>query len=299
MSLPCPVPYCDRVMPGHLRVCAACEARLIRDLAAIPALAIELDITLTRQARTGSGGTGRAEAGEEVDGRTGLAVRRAPLPWIEAAAEARDVLKSALVGWWRELAGEGVGPYCEAACEHPSCEWVHLGRVPDDTLAGIATWLARHVARLLAHPAAEEVVDEITTAVARARHAIDRAADRIYAGPCDACGLDLYARPDALTVACACIDATGRRRVYDVAARRAWMFDQVIDMIGNASWVASVSTMLGSPVSPSTVRTWGGRGRLTVRGYGPPLNPGADPHPLYRVGDVVERVARHAKERAS
>ncbi|GIH91965.1 hypothetical protein ACFFMN_33845 [Planobispora siamensis] len=297
-SLPCPVPYCDRLMPAHLHVCGACEARLIRDLAAAPDLADELDVTLTRQARTGASGA-RADA-DELDLHTGLAVRRAPLPWVEAAAEARDILKSALVGWWRELEGDGIGPYC-GACEHPSCEWVHLGRTPDDSIAGIAAWLARHVARLVAHPAAEEAVDELAVAVATARHAIDRAADRIYAGPCDACGLDLYARPGAATVACACVDATGRRRVYDVAARRGWMLDQVSEMIGNASWVASVSTALGYVVSPSTVRTWGGRGRLTIRGHSAPLNAGADPHPLYRVGDVIERVRQHAatKEKAS
>jgi hypothetical protein len=273
-------------MPGHLKVCGACEARLIRDLAAIPELAAELDITLTRQAKTGGGG-GQADVDEPG---VGLAVRRAPLPWIEAAADARDVLKSALVGWWRELAGDALGPIC-AACEHPSCEWVHLGRVPDDTLAGIARWLGRHTARLVGHAAAEEAVDEITTAVAKARHAVDRAADRIYAGPCDECGRDLYAKPDAITVACSCIDDNGQRTRYEVTERRNRMLSQVEDQLAHSVAMSSLLGLLGVRVPAPTIRYFAQKGRITEKGRD------KNNRPLYRLGDV-RKVANERKKEA-
>lgn len=277
MTLPCPVGACDRVMPGNLRVCRACSARLIRDLADVPSLGVNLEISLTRQARIGDRGAGRS--------------KETPIPWVQEAREAGDVLKSALVGWHRALA-QGAplvsGPLCaEYDCDHPSCEWAHLRRTPPaNTPAGLSAWLLRHRARLLRHPAVEEAVDEICDAVAQARIVVDRPADRIYAGPCAECDRDLYAQVGSSIVSCAC------GAVYGVTARREWMRREVEGLIGDSVWVAGVVTALGYPVSSSTIREWKRRGRITPRSYAPSLNPGAEPRPLYRVGDVIERITR-------
>ena len=277
MTLPCPVPTCDRVMPGNHRVCRACSAHLLRDLADIPSLGINLEISYARQSRIGDRSASRR--------------KETPIPWVQEAREAGDVLKSALVGWHRTLA-QGAplvsGPLCPTDdCQHPSCEWAHLRRTPPaDTLTGLSRWLLRHRARLLRHPAVEEAVDEICDAVAQARGVVDRPADRIYAGPCDQCDRDLYAQLGSSIVACAC------GAIYGVGVRRDWMLGEVREMLGTAAWVALAATALGYQVASATIREWKRRGRITPRSYAPPVNPGAEPHPLYRVGDIIDRVTR-------
>lgn len=275
MSLPCPTPGCTRTMPGHLYACRACSTRLIRDLADVPSLASNLDTALARQSRIGERGGPR---GTET-----------ALPWDQRAAEASAVLRSALVGWVRVLlvdADRPPGPVCRA-CHHPSCAWIDATTSPADTMPELAHWLLRQRARLLAHPAVPEAVDEITDAVRQARRAIDLPPGRIYAGPCNQCGADLLAKPGHSQVIChAC------HLEYDVDSRQEWMRAQVDGLLGSSSWVAAVATTLGVPVSASLIRLWAKRGKLSSRGSAPPLNPGGEPRALYRVSDVIT-VATH------
>lgn len=270
MSRPCPVPSCTRTMPGHHTVCRACSAGLLRDLADVPSLDIHLDLTLTRQARLGTPGGGRG-------GETAL-------PWDQRARDARDVLRSALVGWVRALQAdeERSGPACRA-CEHPSCAWIDATRTPADTLPALARWLIRQRRGLFAHPAVEEAVDELGDAVRQARRAIDRPADRIYAGPCNECGADLLARLGAREVTCRPCAV-----VYDIEPRLEWMRRETEDLLGNASWVAAAARALGYQVTASQVRGMASRKTITARGRD------AMGHPAYRVGDVIALIAERA-----
>lgn len=287
MSLPCPVPYCDRVMPGHRPVCGACSSRLLRDLADIPDLAADLEIALTRQTRFGGDGGVLTLAPDDVDPEIGLTIRRTPLPWDQRARTAADILKSALMGWHRVLS-EGArrvyGPLC-ADCVHPSCEWADLDREVPDTLTGLSTWLLRHHVRLMRHPAVAEAVDELTDAIRQARRAIDRPAGTWYAGPCVAdteegeCGADLYARHGADTITCTC----GAR--YDTGKRQAWLLDKADDHLGTATEIARALNALHSDLTPSKVRGMAHRGRILARGRDP-LG-----RPTYRVGDVLDLLA--------
>lgn len=246
MSLPCPVPRCDRVMPGHLTVCRACAEGLKRALDHAPSIAAELDITRTRQARLGD------------DHARGP---RHGLPYDERAAEAADALRHVLMRWCRAVADSE--------------------RMPD-TEADMARWLASRRARLLRHPAAAEAVHDLVRAVERARSAIDRAPDRIYAGPCARCQRDLYARLDTTIVSCVCGAA------YGIQARREWMLGEVRQMLGNASWVAAVAAVFGEEVTPAAVRGMANRQRITARGRD------IMGHPIYRVGDVLDVLAARA-----
>lgn len=278
MSLPCPVPHCTRVMPGHLTVCRACSTELLRDLRDVPSLARHLEEAATRQTRLGTGG-GPARDPEQPEDEIGLTIRRAPLPWDERARRAEQALKSTLVGWVHVLQ-HGVlpyeGPVCRA-CEHRSCVYLSLSRGPADTVAGIAAWLIRHRAQLLGRQAAPEAVDTIREAIRNARRVIDRPADRIYAGPCGQCGRDLLARPGARTIVC-----RPCALIYDIEPRRKWMWREVETMLGTAAWVASVAVGLGYDATPAVVRGLAQRLRLFPRGTDQ-LG-----HPLYLVGDVVD-----------
>lgn len=287
MTLPCPVTTCDRPMPGNLRVCRACSARLIRDLADVPDLATHLDIAITRQARIGEPGAGHTELPDPAENEIALTIRKAPLPWDPRVREAADVLKSALVGWKRVLS-EGAplvsGPICPD-CEHPSCEWTDLGRKVPDTLTALSRWLIRHRVRLLRHPATPEAIDELGAAVRQARRAIDLPPGVWYAGPCGAdtgngeCPAGLYARHGAATMRCRTCGAT-----HDVGKREAWLLDQVRDRLGTATEIARALSGFATGLTASKIRGLAYRGRIVSHGDDE-LG-----RPLYRIGDVLRLV---------
>lgn len=266
-SVPCPTSGCTGSMPGHRRVCRGCSTRLIRTLADVPSLDGDLDITRTHQSRIGE--------------HTHAHHAETALPWDQRAAEASSALRSALTGWvWVLSDGAPIvyGPRCRA-CDHPSCEWADLARLPADTLPAIARWLLRHRARFLAHRAVPEAVYGITAAVRQARRVIDLPPDRIYVAPCTQCGRDLYARPAARTTACGVCHLE-----YDVEPQREWMRDQIPDMIGTASWVAVAAAGLGYQITASAIRSMAKRGRITARGRD------AMGHPTYLVRDVLTTI---------
>lgn len=278
MSLPCPVPSCIRVMPGHLRACRACSTELLRDLRDVPSLAHHLELAATRQTRLGTS-SGPAQEVEAHEDEIGLTIRRGPLPWNERARTAQAVLRTVLVGWVRTLQ-HGVhryeGPICRA-CEHRSCTYLSLSYSPADTLPAMATWLIRHRAQLLGRTTAPEAIAGIRDAIHDARRAIDRPADRVYAGPCNTCGADLLASPGARTVVCRPCTL-----IYDIGPRLAWMRKETEDRLGNASWVAAVATSLGYQISAAAVRGLARRGRVIAKGHD------TMGHPTYRVGDVLD-----------
>lgn len=276
MALDCPVAICDRIMPGSARMCGACIAELHRELQAVPDVWADLDLTITRQAKLTSGSVG---------GRT----PEKPLPWNERASEAADHLSVLLLGWARVIVATVTtlhGPVCEA-CTHPSCLYADLGREPFHHPAAVSEWLGRHAAALIAHPAGPVAVEELLLAVRNARCAIDAPPrDLIYAGPCDACQGDLYARPDALTVACRwCYDDDGQRLRYEVSARRAWMLAALDDKELSAPAIARALTSLIRPIKPALLHTWVARQKLVPTGL--------DSHGrmVFRVGDAIDLMA--------
>lgn len=273
MSRPCPVPSCTRTMPGHHTVCRACSTELLRDLRDVPSLARHLEEAATRQVRLGTPGGGPAD-------------REQPVPWDERARTAQHTLRTTLVGWVRALQPGGprtlAGPTC-TTCSHRTCTYMTLFEAPADTLAAMAVWLIRHRAVLLGRHSAPEAVDGIREAIHHVRRTIDRPADRIYAGPCNTCGADLLAKPGASTIAC-----RPCTMVYDIGPRLEWMRKETENLLGSASWVATVATSLGHPVTASAVRGLARRGRVTAKGRD------AMGYPTYRVGDVLDIVTSRA-----
>jgi hypothetical protein len=264
VSISCPIERCDRTMPGTSQICGACTGQLGRALADVPWLAAQLQVSLSRQASRSAGGRSAT----------------VPLPFDERAGEAAWVLRSALVGWVHILAPGVVplSPICHA-CGHLSCELIRLGDWPADTLQAMARWLWHRHDGLSRHPAAVEAHDEITSAVRQAERAIDRRAERWYAGPCD-CGQDMYARPGAIRVTCPDCDSW-----YDVAARRAYLLGAAEDTLAGAALIAQSLTSLGQPVTPERLRQWAHRGRIVPHGTD------LRGRPMYRVGDVITLLA--------
>ncbi|RSN12828.1 hypothetical protein DMB42_11665 [Nonomuraea sp. WAC 01424] len=194
-----------------------------------------------------------------------------------------------LLGWARVLndtVQQLQGPVCRS-CNHPTCVYADLGREPRHQPAHTATWLLRHTDALIRHPAGPDAVEEILTAVRNARWAVDAPPrDLIYAGPCDACDGDLYARPGAARVACRwCRDEEGGRLVYEIEARRRWMLDALEDVELAAPAIARALTSLVRPIKPALLHTWVAREKLF------PAGRDDAGRALFRVGDVIDLMA--------
>lgn len=150
---------------------------------------------------------------------------------------------------------------------------------------------AAHVhdsASIAAHEWAAETLHNLRRASAHATRVIDRPADRTFAGPCDECGRDLYAKPDATTVDCTTCGLT-----YDVRARREWLLRVIDDQLATATEIARALTSLDLPVTSERIWQWRHRDRIEQRGTD------RRGRPMYRVGDVVTLLIEHAEKHSA
>ncbi|MFI7707618.1 hypothetical protein [Nonomuraea sp. NPDC049480] len=264
-------------MPAARRVCPACHSELERDLGDVPSIAHDLQLALARQVRI-----------SDSSGRRG---HERPLPYDQRAGDAAILLHRTIVAWVQELqAGVAImhGPTCETACGHPTCTYITLSTDAGHSTADHARWLLRHLRVMVGRDGSENTrphhaVEQLTNAIRKARHIIDRPLDQVYAGPCDLCGRDMYARPEASRVTCpTCVDEQGHRIGYGVQQRREWMLAEVEEMRLPAVDVARAVTSLARPIKPALLRTWVARRRLV------PVGTNAHGKPLFRVGDVLD-----------
>lgn len=240
---------CDRASHGYY-LCVHCTHALVAEIRRVPALAVQLDATISRQTRTGNGVGVTSRPSER------------PLPVNLTAADIRSDLVGVLATWARDIRDRTGAP----------------GDV--GTLTDAAAFLLAHVSTVRTHPAVDELHDEITDAIARAWRIVDRPAERRFIGPCDECGADLYARPHSAELTCAeCGTA------YDADTRREWLVEQARDQLETASTIArALPGLLGQNITPAMIRGYVHRGRLLSR---PPDSAG---RARFRVGDVIDLV---------
>jgi hypothetical protein len=251
---------CSRPIADGATICVTCAYRLddaIQDVSAYRGLAYDLDIAVTRQAKLGAGGIPQYGGG---GGET-------PVAFNGRASKAADALKNVLSTWARVIAGETGA------------------ELPVDDLARIATWLRPRVGWLRHHEAGAEAWNAILDAVRDARRAVDRRPEKLYAGPCD-CGEDLYAHLDAAYVICHSIEHD-EPLAWPVDERRRWLLASAEDVLATTTEISRALTRYQQPVTPSAIRGYVARKRLTQRGErvenGKTLA-------LYRLGDVLEIV---------
>ena len=219
----CAVDWCDRPV-GDGYVCQHCADRLSRALGDVPALWEELDTVLTKQARYAAAEFRRGERA---------------LPYNPAASELGTALRGILNTWCRLIAEE-------------------RGKdLPEDTPPAVAGWLLNHVTWLRHHLAGAEAVEELTNAISQVRRAVDRPAERIYAGPCADCGGDMYGKPGASSVECRPCGLE-----YDVAGRVEWMRSQVYGRLVTAREGAALLSRFGMPTQQKTIDKWHERKRV-------------------------------------
>ncbi len=240
----CPVTACDRPTHPGWAICRPCSAQLHDALDGIPALQLDLDTTLAGLNGQGGGGSTNAET---------------PLPFDYRASEAGWVLRNTLVGWVRDLEPDHTG--------HPA-----------HTTPAMAAWLVERFGALLVHPAAGEVVEEITAAVAAGWRAVDIPAERVFLGRCPQCHLaDVHAAPGALEVTCRECGATHGVEALRSALRAA-LDDHLVTAVEYAGMLVTLGT--GHEATVHLVDGWAARGRLVVHA-------GA----TYRFGELQCRMA--------
>lgn len=260
MNATCPV--CLRDQDAGL-LCHACTSALERDLGDVPAIVAELDVTLSKQARIGSGGS------------AGLARER--MPMHEGARLAGDYLQNTLTTWARDVSGE---------------RW-H----PDDAFnatTGAAALLLLRIKDVRSHAAVVELVDEVTDAIRQARHAVDRPADRQYLGVCLSefegvtCTEEIWARPGADEVTCKVCGIT-----HEVAERRAWLLNKAKDMIVTPLDASKYLGEIGHiTVGHQRIRNYLDRGRI-------PKRPSADGALRFRLGDLLAVILDDGEKRSA
>lgn len=241
---------CGQPTPESQFVCESCVDQLWHALSGTAELVDELDITLARQRRFEYQTSSARSAVDE-------------LPFDIAAANTLRALRDQL----KQLVNA-----CKAH-DVPSSDY--LPRSPGDTPKSMSAWLLWRLNGIAQQPWAADALD-LVRIVERAQHVIDRPAERMYAGPCDRCGRDLYARKGKLSVTC--VDCSLE---YDLAERRQWLLKLVDDRLATASEIARALTSLAVPVTADRIWQWKHRERITVRGHDQLKRP------LYRVGDVV------------
>lgn len=248
MAEVCTVGSCDYPRSENAWICRNCERALAKQLADIPALLDELDITLCRSDAIGAGNVRRSA--------------EQPLPFKVSAGDTRWLLDTTVTTWARLIAEErGVS-------------------LPANTTAEAAEWLHQHLQAVSMSEAAGEAVDEVAHAVDETYRAIDRPPDLLLAGPCrvEECPAWLYARPGQSRVRCPDCGVT-----HDVHERREWMMTAAGNMRVTASVALSwVRLLTGVVIPKGTWRSWRSRGRLSVAGLD------RQGHERFRFADVHE-----------
>lgn len=289
-------PICGKPIHDNAYLCHACGDTLTKALRHIADLHSELDITLTRQAHITTDNTGGIPEPLQdwPDAEPGVVVQ--PMMFHAGASEVAKALDSTITTWARIILEERdmelppipeppIGPTHPTECKHDSCNVIRW-HMMDSEITHAAKFIAEHVWWIRRHSEAEQAYCDLTAVSLKLEHIIDRAEPRVYAGPCNVCHKDLYARQGAAQVECNPCDL-----IYDMDGRQAWLLDQAEDRLERAFVIARALTDLGSPIHVDRIRKWAQRGRLI-----PHATDGLG-RPLYRIGDVRELLnhdTRHA-----
>lgn len=216
-------PVCGEGVPDGLP-CFNCVNRLLGDLRTIAEL---WPAILERRVRGEAGPIGKG-------GSRGLSAipekRRADI----------DAVRNTLGTWMREFEAD----------------------VPDDVPAW-CEWLVRRVPEMRSHPAADELIQDVSGAWHTVNRLVDIPPDRVLVGICPVCAGDdvewLYAEPGDAQVVCRRCKAAGIDSPYDVAESRRRMLEDAKPYRGTP---VEVSRLVG--VKTKTLRDWMRKGWLAT-----------------------------------
>lgn len=271
---------------GSSALCENCSHSLQIALGDISSHWRDLDTVKGRQTRYGGSGGGRG-------GEKPLPVDARFLGWDADGTRLQEAVKNTIGTWGRavmEDRPEITGPTHDA-CLHVSCSVLRRSHTPRDDVPAVCRYLLGHADWIRTQHWAPEILDELVDVAGQLRRMVDRPADRWFAGPCDICKRDLYAKTGAPSVECKECQVT-----YDVQERRGWLLDQINDQLYTAAELARAVSWLGSePLTPERIRKWAQRKRITA--HGTVMVKGRE-HPTYRVSDAASLLAQDSRPKA-
>jgi hypothetical protein len=248
--------------PTGNRICRTHRDALRKVLAELRTLPLEVELTMTRQSRTG---------GAQV-GSIGDFGRERPMPFDGFSSDVLGELRAVLGCWSGEV-----------TAAHP-----HLRRTGElRTAASVAETAGKllNVLGLFAGlPEAPRGLRELSAVADRARAVIDRRGDRVYLGICSAetadgeCPEDLYALVERHQVTCRSCGAT-----WGVSERRDWLRRALQDAEATAKDIAAgAGEISGVVLNVKTIRSWAAKELVETVGY---TEEGVA---LHKVGEVLE-----------
>lgn len=235
-------------------LCDRCALELAQDIEALPDLIDELETTFTRQAN--------------ITRNHGKTTTHADVIYDLRIAALRD-RAIATLHHWAVTIGDG-----QAITRVPIVDWIESA----------AQQLAGAINDIVRRDDAHKMHHQITELARDICHAIDRPADRIYAGTC--CDRPLYAKSGTPTATCRKCGIH-----HDVGDRRATMLAALDDMLLPAADIAGLVTYLGDLAigrerTRKLINQWHARGRLAAHGH---TTTGA---PRFAFGETLALLAR-------
>lgn len=256
-TTPCAAPGCQN--PAHNGyLCGDCLPTLRDDLAKVPALLEDLEITIAKQDHIADSSNRRSN--------------ERPLPLRLHPMEAKRELTLKLAAW-----------------THYTTD--NYPFTPQTNAAHLATHLLAHLDTIQRDDRAGTCADEIGYAVITAQRAVDKQTQHTYAGPCIHCTTDLYAHPRKTTVTCP--NPTCRTE-YIITERRDWLLKQAQHQLLTAAEMSrALPGLIQQKLTGDMIRGLARRGRITKH----PPHPTQPRQPLYQVGEVIDALADMAREK--
>lgn len=278
-------PSCGQRQPDGL-LCKKCTEWLRNDLQELPGLMRNLRLTYSRQSRHGNSGGRRTKASE------------GPLPWNNKAAKVHDEAVNMIGTWIRALEiGDLEWRIDGCSCmPYRACRGYRMHYLRPNMTAW-CRWLLARINRVRGHEGVAEFALDVKDVIKKIRRAIDLPPDRVFAGQCDVCGGELYAKKGAAEVACRkCAEVAGPDDgvpIYDVEDRRKWLQETVRSRLATAQEIlAAVPSLYGVEINSNTFKSWVTRGRLEARGV-------RDGQALYSIDAVLSLATRAAVAQAT
>lgn len=307
---------CGRPLKGDA-ICEQCSRTLEDAISNISAHWVDLDVVRAKLTRYGDPDSGQRTKRNAppllIDARFGppyWAADRDPLagpaheicphascaelrrartqrPRVPDGTALIDAVKQTVAAWTNDVLAQHppiYGPVHEI-CLCISCASIRRSQPPRDNVPSCCAYLRRHLRWIRARHWVPQMLDELTHIETALRRMIDRPAGRWYAGPCDHCERDLYARVGHPVVTCRDCELD-----YDVDARRTWLLEQAQSHLATAVELARAVSWLGTePLTAERVRKWAERGRITAKGH---TSYRGRQVPVYLVRDAIDLLAQ-------
>jgi hypothetical protein len=293
-------------------VCRACTRDMAAQIASIPALLRDLEVTISRQDHLDGAGAALMsvrssrvwqesddptvdDVPAELRGRSGrITLPATPWPMSWNAADLAWTVRNTLYRWARHIARvEGLdvdlglrqGPVCRG-CTHPSCRSVSMARAttPDQW---VAMFLLRTAESIRFNIDGPEIAGDVQFLIDALQKARDRRAPECFAGRCDApdVRVDIVAGTTISPHVAACgaemfyrfedteVKCPACGAVYDVVERKAFLVESMAEEWARPKVIANSLSSLDLGVTAATIDLWVHRAKAR-REKNKPLEPG-------------------------